>query len=183
MSKDHSYTLIKTKLYKPRIRDDLVPRPRLVYRLNQGLNRPLTLVVAPTGYGKTTLVTQWLADCPQPAAWLSLDETDNDLVLFLDYFIAAIQTVFPEACQETLVLLRATHLPSRDYLTTVLINEISEFPEQFLLVFDDYHRIEDEAVHQLVGALVSSRLQRMHLVLAGRVDHTCPLPGCESDGR
>jgi LuxR family maltose regulon positive regulatory protein len=146
-----------------------------VYRLNQGLNRPLTLVVAPAGYGKTTLVTQWLADCPQPAAWLSLDETDNDLVLFLDYFIAAIQTVFPEACQETLALLRATHLPSRDYLTTVLINEISEFPEQFLLVLDDYHRIDDQAVHQLVGALVSSSLMRMHLVLAGRVEPHLPL--------
>ncbi len=147
MSNELSYTLIKTKLHKPRISDDLVPRPRLVSRLNRGLNRPLTLAVAPAGYGKTTLVAQWLADCPRPVAWLSLDDTDNDLVLFLDYFIAAIQAVFPEACPETPELLRTSQLLSQEYLTAMLMNEISELPEPFVLVLDDYHRIEDQAIH------------------------------------
>ena len=127
MSKDHSYTLIKTKLHKPRVSEDLVPRPHLVRRLNQGINRPLTLAIAPAGYGKTTLVAQWLADCPRPVAWLSLDETDNDLVLFLDYFITAIQMIFPECLPETSAFLKAPQLPPHEYLTTKIINEIMGF--------------------------------------------------------
>ena len=87
--------LIRTKLYRPRITGGLVPRPRLLERLEQRRDRPLTLVVAPAGYGKTTLVTSWLETCDCPSAWLSLDEDDNDLALFLSYFLAAIQTMFP----------------------------------------------------------------------------------------
>ena len=175
MSNEPLYTLKKTKLHKPRVNDDLVPRPRLVSRLNRGLNRPLTLAIAPAGYSKTTLLTQWLTDCPRSVAWLSLDETDNDLALFFEYFIAAIQTVFPNACPETSALLKTPHLPSREYLTATLINEISELPEPFVLILDDYHRIEEQTVHQLIEALVDSLLQRMHLVLAGRVEPPLPL--------
>jgi LuxR family maltose regulon positive regulatory protein len=175
VSIDHSYTLIKTKLYKPRVSDDLVPRPRLVRRLNQGLNRPLTLAIAPAGYGKTTLMAQWLADCSRPSTWLSLDKTDNNLVLFLDYFIAAIQMIFPESLPETSAFLKTRQLPPHEYLTATLINEISELPELFVLVLDDFHRIEDKTIHQLVEALVDSLLQRMHLVLAGRVEPHLPL--------
>jgi LuxR family maltose regulon positive regulatory protein len=170
-------TLLRTKLHRPRVRDDLVPRPRLLEHLDRGLDqdgvaRPLTLVCAPAGFGKTTLLTQWLADAEgaRPAAWLSLDENDNDLALFLSYVIAAVQTVSPEACAETSALLQAPQTPPQDYLATILINEITELPEPLVLVLDDYHKIQDQAVHQLVRTLVGGRLTTMHLVLAGRVE-------------
>jgi LuxR family maltose regulon positive regulatory protein len=168
-------TLLRTKLHTPRVRDDLVPRLRLLERLNRGLDlggfaRPLTLVCAPAGFGKTTLLTQWIADAEdsRPAAWLSLDENDNDLVLFLSYVIAAVETVHPEACPETSALLQAPQTPPQDYLTTILINEITELPEPMVLVLDDYHKIQDQAVHQLVWTVVGGRLATLHLVLAGR---------------
>jgi LuxR family maltose regulon positive regulatory protein len=180
-----NFALLRTKLHQPRIRDDLVPRPRLVGRLNRGLDRRMTLVCAPAGFGKTTLLAQWLADAdsPRSVAWLSLDENDNDLVLFLNYIIAAIQTVFPDACPETSSLLKAPQLPPQDTIATILINEISDLqpgPESgegpgLTLVLDDYHKIEDKTVHQLVAALVGSRLQQMHLVLASRAEPALPL--------
>ena len=118
--------LIRTKLYRPRITGDLVPRPRLLERLEQRRDRPLTLVVAPAGYGKTTLVASWLATCDCPSAWLSLDEDDNDFALFLSYFSAAVQTMFPDALEETSALLQAAILPPLDVLARSLINELDQ---------------------------------------------------------
>ena len=115
--------LLFTKLNRPPVTGDRVDRPRLLAQLNRGLQQgPLTLVCAAAGFGKTTLVSSWIESLtagvggmtpPLPAAWLSLDENDSDLVVFLRYFVAAIRTVFPEACAETLVLLRAPHPPSQ----------------------------------------------------------------------
>jgi LuxR family maltose regulon positive regulatory protein len=98
-------TLLRTKLHRPPITADLVARPRLHQRLDQRRERPLTLVSAPAGYGKTTLVSSWLETCDWPSAWVSLDEDDNDLFLFLSYFLAALQTMFPEAGRDTQALL------------------------------------------------------------------------------
>ena len=91
--------LLRTKLYRPRTTRAWVARPRLLERLEQRRDRPLTLVVAPAGYGKTTLVSSWLAACDCPSVWLSLDEGDNNLALFLSYFSAAVQTIFPGSLQ------------------------------------------------------------------------------------
>ena len=127
-------TLITTKLHRPRVPDDLVSRPRLVEQLNRGLSGPLTLVCAPAGFGKTTLVSSWVEDMaagrggvtpPLPVAWLSLDESDSDLILFVRYFIAAIRTVFADACAETLNLLRAPKQPPSALILAVLSNELS----------------------------------------------------------
>jgi LuxR family maltose regulon positive regulatory protein len=85
--------LLQTKLYVPPLRPELVPRPRLIERLNADLHRKLTLISAPAGFGKTTLVSEWVAGCSQPVAWLSLDESDNDPARFLAYFGAALQTI------------------------------------------------------------------------------------------
>ena len=85
--------LLTTKLYIPPARPELVPRPRLIERLNEGLHRKLTLVSAPAGFGKTTLLSEWVAGCERPVAWLSLAEGDNDLARFLAYFVAALQTI------------------------------------------------------------------------------------------
>ena len=98
-------------------------------RLGQRLWRPLTLVSAPAGYGKTTLVSAWLATWDGPNAWLSLDEHDSDLTAFLNYFVAAIQTMFPQACQESEGLLRAASLPPVPVIAATLLNELADIDE------------------------------------------------------
>jgi LuxR family maltose regulon positive regulatory protein len=115
-----SFTLIKTKLKRPRANGDLLARPHLINSLNEGLNRKLTLISAPAGFGKTTLAVQWLSQLPADrpssesvslSAWLSLDQDDNDLVVFLAYFIAAVQTAYSEACAGVQEMLKAPQLP------------------------------------------------------------------------
>jgi len=121
--------LLSTKLHSPRLADDVITRSHLLERLNRGFQRRATLVLAPAGFGKTTLLGQWLDQAPYQAAWLSLDEGDNHLVVFLRYLIAAIQTLFPEACSTTHSLLTAPQTPPLDDLTTTLINEIANLPD------------------------------------------------------
>ena len=103
--------LIRTKLHRFTIPEGYVHRPRLVERLEQNRQRPLTLVSAPAGYGKSTLVSSWLQACASPSAWVSLDKNDDDLHLFLNYFLAAVQTMFPDAASETMTLVNAPTLP------------------------------------------------------------------------
>ncbi len=177
-SVDHSaepVILLSTKVQKPYISQDLIPRPRLVERLSRGLDRKLTLISAPAGFGKTTLLGQWLQGCERPVAWLSLDETDNDLVVFLRYLIAALQTLSADACDQTLGLLKAPQLPPLDYLATTLINEIAELSEPLVLALDDYHAIQDERIHHLVFTLIKNLPGQMHLALASRTDPPFPL--------
>jgi LuxR family maltose regulon positive regulatory protein len=154
----------------------LIRRPRLEKRLDQGLDRKLILVSAPAGYGKTTLVGQWLEACGCPAAWLSLHEGDSHLPTFLRYLIAAIRTLYPDACPETWALLRAPQLPPMAYLTTLFINELGEVPQTFVLVLDDFHRVQSQTAHQFVEALVDSIPPTLCLVLITRVDPSLPLP-------
>ena len=106
----HSVPLIRTKLQRPWLPEDLVQRPRLIAKLNSGLDRKLTLISAQAGSGKSTLLAQWLADLPRGwrSAWLSLDEHDDDLVVFMTYFCEAIRMLLPDACGEALHLLKAT---------------------------------------------------------------------------
>ena len=127
-------TLIRTKMQRPQLPADLIPRCRLVDRLCAGSSRKLTLISASAGCGKTTLMAQWLEECPQLSAWLSLDENDNDLTLFLSYFVAAIQTLFPKGCSTTKSLLVAPQTPPLDYLTTTWINEITDLSEEFVVL-------------------------------------------------
>jgi LuxR family maltose regulon positive regulatory protein len=168
--------LLRTKLHRPRIPAPLVRRSRLESRLNRGLDRGLILVSAPAGFGKTTLVSQWLETCSCPAAWLSLREEDSDLPTFLRYLIAAIRTLYPDACRETWALLRAPQLPPVAYLATMLVNELDEVPQAFVLVLDDFHRIQSQPVHQFVETLVDSVPRTLCLVLITRVDPSLPLP-------
>ena len=151
-------TLLRTKLYIPRPTRSLVPRQALVQRLEAGLDRDLTLVVAPVGYGKTTLVATWAAQAALPIAWLTLNENDNDLFVFISYLLAAIRTLAPAACPQTQSLLENERLPEVDLLATFLINEIDDLPQRFVLVLDDYHLIQAPAVHQLLEASCATRL-------------------------
>jgi LuxR family maltose regulon positive regulatory protein len=117
---------IRTKLHRPPVGTLHVHRQHLLERLNKRLHRPLTLVSAPAGYGKTTLVSCWLKACDFPVAWLSLDETDNDLHLFLSYFLNAVRTVSPAAGKEIQTILNSPELPPLSILTSILINELDQ---------------------------------------------------------
>jgi LuxR family transcriptional regulator, maltose regulon positive regulatory protein len=169
-----SSTLIRTKFYRSSLPSDLVDRPRLIDQINRGLDRPLTLVSAPAGYGKSVLVSSWLNSCERPSAWLTLDESIDDLGVFLAYFVNAIQTIFPGALQRTQALLTAVSLPPIGVLAGSLINELDELERDFVMVLDDYHTGHKQEIHDLLNALLQPPAKHMHLVLITRKDP--PLP-------
>jgi LuxR family maltose regulon positive regulatory protein len=151
--------------------------------LDQGRYLPLTLISAPAGSGKTSLLSDWLVACPCPSAWLSLDETDGDLSLFLSYFIAALRTICPGACPQTLAILQAPELPPVAVLAGLLSNEIESLHDHpalaaqkgFVLALDDYHLLSGQAVNSLLAELLRHPPRPMHLALATRSDPALPL--------
>jgi LuxR family maltose regulon positive regulatory protein len=168
-------SLLTTKLGAPPIRGGLVSRPRLSGFVNAGLHRKLTLVSAPAGFGKTTLLSEWAANCAWPVAWLSLDGGDNDPARFWTYFIAALQTVHPKMGESALDELLSPQPPRIELLLTELINEMTEQREPWALVLDDYHVIEDRPVHDGLTFLLEHLPPKAHLVIASRTDPPLPL--------
>jgi LuxR family maltose regulon positive regulatory protein len=167
--------LLTTKLYMPPVRRDALTRPRLLNCLNEGLTRKLTLVSAPAGSGKTTLLSEWIRHDSIPAAWLSLDDNDNDAARFLTYMIAALQTVEPGIGETALAALQFPKLPPLDTILTPVINEIAALEDQIVLVLDDYHLINTQAVHDALIFLLNHLPPRMHMVIATRMDPPLPL--------
>ena len=170
--------LLETKLYIPKWRPSQVSRPRLIERLAQGIERKLTLVSAPAGFGKTTVLAEWLAATPageRPAVWVSLDQSDNDPALFWAYFTAALQTVQSGVGENALSLLQSSHPPPIEGLLTTLINEITTIPHEFVLVLDDYHVIDAHPVHSGITFLLDHLPLHIHLVIATRADPPLPL--------
>ena len=164
--------ILTTKLYIPRVYPNLVPRPRLIERLDEGLRlgHRLTLVSAPAGSGKTTLVTEWLHSADRPFTWLSLDEGDNDPVRFLTYLVAALHKVDGDIGQAMQSLLGSPQLPPVEMLMTALINDIAATPTPFALVLDDYHVIGDASILKAMGFLLEHQPPQIHLVIATRED-------------
>jgi LuxR family transcriptional regulator, maltose regulon positive regulatory protein len=184
-------SLLKTKLHRPVLPRDLVKRTRLVELLNEEINRPLILVCAPAGFGKTTLISGWLeqleadqstAAACLPSAWLSLDENDSDLNLFLRYFVAALRTIFSSACEDTLALIQAPQKPPLEVLYTTISNELEGLPGEFILVLDDYHTLRGSEVHNLLGELVRHWPRPLHLVLISRLSPPIPLEHLRAKG-
>jgi LuxR family transcriptional regulator, maltose regulon positive regulatory protein len=175
--------ILLTKLFLPPPRPNIVTRPHLIERLNAGLHCKLTLISAHAGFGKTTLVSEWIAGSGLPAAWLSLDEGDNDPIRFLTYLVAALQTlalneaaqIVPQMGAGVLAALRSPQPPSIESILTSLLNDISAIPVSFILVLDDYHMIESSAVDQALAFLVEHQPAQMHLVIATREDPPLPL--------
>ena len=176
-------SIIQTKLHRPPNDRTHLHRLHLLDRLSQHRHRPLALVSAPAGYGKSTLVSCWLEACDVPNAWVSLDETDNDLRLFLSYFVSAIKRLFPVTCGETLSMLKAANLPPVSVLSRSLINELDQIGKEFILALDDYHLIRDKSVHGLVAKLLDHPSAHMHLVLIGRRDPPLPLTSLRARGK
>lgn len=168
--------LLQTKLYTPPPRPELVPRPRLIERLNAGVHRKLTLISAQAGFGKTTLAAEWLSGVEKTVVWLTLDEMDNDPARFLTYLIAAIKQVDSRAGQIAQELLQAPQQPSPDFIVTTLLNEIVAIPQQFILAIDDYHLIQTPAIHQQLAFVIEHQPPNMHLVIVSREDPPLPLP-------
>jgi LuxR family transcriptional regulator, maltose regulon positive regulatory protein len=170
--------LLVTKLFIPSSRPALVSRPHLIARLNSGLHRKLTLISAPAGFGKTTVVTEWmqtLANMPLPSAvtWLSLDEGDNELARFLSYVIAAlrhIDEIDNEIGSGALSLLQSPQPPPIETILTLLINEIAAIRKKMILVLDDYHLIETQSIHEALNFLLKNLPSDFHLIVATRVD-------------
>jgi LuxR family maltose regulon positive regulatory protein len=182
-----SVPLLATKLFAPPPRAELVARPRLVERLNAGLDRKLTLVSAPAGYGKTTLIADWLqgqgeATLARQLAWLSLDEGDNDPARFFAYMVAALQQVDPDIGHVAQVMLQAPQPPPPEALLTSLLNDVASMPGAFVLVLDDYHLIQTLPIHQQLAFWLQHQPPQMHLVIATREDPPLPLSRLRARG-
>lgn len=170
-----SLPILTIKLFAPLPRPNLVHRAELIERLNAGLHRRLTLISAPAGFGKTTLVSDWIAGCARPAAWLSLDERDNDPPRFLMYLIAAVQRIAGHVGAGMLQALQSPQPPPPDTVLMLLLNDIATLSHPFVLVLDDYHVIESPAVDQALTLLLEHLPPPMHLVIATREDPPLPL--------
>src|SRR5574341_970452 len=194
-----STPILATKLYIPPTRPQLVPRPRLIERLSEGLRRTpgVTLISAPAGFGKTTLVSEWVAGCERPVAWLSLDEGDNDPARFLTYLVAALQTlalrsprrgsgdegIAANIRQAVLGVLQSPQPLPTESILTALLNEITIVPDNFVLVLDDYHVIDAKPVENALTFLIERLPSQMHLVIATREDPDLPLARLRAQGQ
>jgi LuxR family maltose regulon positive regulatory protein len=174
--------LLTTKLYVPPVRPKLVHRPRLIERLNEGLDRKLALVSAPAGFGKTTLLSEWVAGTDRPVAWVSLDKGDDDLTRFWAYLITALQSVQPNLGETALAALRSRQPPLIEPLLTGLINEIVTLSPPFVLVLDDVHVIANQQIHDGLTFLLDNLPPQMHLVLSSRSDPPWPLARLRARG-
>lgn len=183
-----SGSLLRTKLYAPVPRPELVERKRLLRKLNAGLSgrsgfeRKLTLIAAPAGYGKTTLACQWLESARAPAAWLSLEAEDNDPIRFIRYLIAALRTVLPDLGRDAQAMLDAPRKPSDEILMTELVNDLGLNADPLILVLDDYHAIRTPTIHQQIAFLLEHQPPSLHLVLMTREDPLLPISQLRAGG-
>ncbi|MEK4117643.1 AAA family ATPase [Paenibacillus sp. FSL W8-0919] len=164
-----------TKFYIPTPRPHAVFRRRLTERLSKGCYRKLTLISAPAGYGKTTLVSEWLNSCGRAAAWISLEEGDSELTRFLTCWITSLQTLKENIGEGILAVLQTPQPPPTEWILTALLHEISAISSPFILVLDDYHAVKSEAVDAALLFMLNHFPSQMHLVITTREDPNIPL--------
>jgi LuxR family maltose regulon positive regulatory protein len=184
-----SELLLRTKFTIPVIRKDLVARPDLIEKLNtdfwqvDGFARKLTLVSAPAGFGKTTLVIDWLASQGVHAVWLSLDEHDNDPTRFMAYLIGALNQLDENIGLAALQMQQSPQPPPEETIITTLINDLAEISQPFILALDDYHVLQNPLIHHQVGFLLENQPEHMHLVILTREDPMLPISRLRSRGQ
>jgi LuxR family maltose regulon positive regulatory protein len=167
--------VLLTKLYIPRRRPDSVSRPRLVARLNAEAGQRVTLISAPAGFGKTTLLAEWIPASPHCVTWLSLDEGDNDPTVFWGGFLAALQRLDPSLGEGARSQLEAPQSPPIETLLAQVINDLSACPISFIHVFDDYHFIQNPAINEAVSFLLEHMPPNLRMILSSRADPALPL--------
>lgn len=167
--------LLATKMFIPPVRNGLVVRARLTQRFAHSQSRKLTLISAPAGFGKTTLSSYWLTQQTTSAAWVSLDKTDNDPVLFFSYILTALQQINAQIVQNGLDILHASTLPNYQTLIISLVNDIIKIDEQIILVLDDYHLIEAQKIHDALTLLIENQPPQLHLALISRTEPPLPI--------
>ena len=183
-------TILQTKLYIPPRRSNLVSRPQLIKQLDQGLQQgnKLALVSAPAGFGKTTLIVDWVhrsqtvSGAPR-FAWLSLEAGDNNVMRFLTYLVAALQTIESSLGHGLLAALRSPESVNVEHVLTALLNELGDFPADIVLILDDYHVIESLPIDKTVTFLLDHLPPRTQLVIAGRIDPSLPLSRLRARGQ
>jgi ATP/maltotriose-dependent transcriptional regulator MalT len=177
--------LLRTKLNNPLPRENLVARPQLIERLNDGLNHLLTLIAASAGFGKTTTLSAWVRQSKRRAAWLSLDEGDNDPIRFWTYFIAALRTLDAKVGEHALAMLHTQGQPPprAESLLTLLLDDVAALPEPFVLVLDDYHVVNTPDIHLGLTFLVEHLPAPMHLYISTRSDPPLPLARWRARGQ
>jgi len=153
----------------------VILRPRLIERLNDGLHRKLTLISAPAGFGKTTLVSEWVVGCERQIAWLSLDEGDNDPTRFLTYLVTALQTIAANLGQGVLAAIQSPQPPPIESILIALLNEITSIANNFILVLDDYHVIDSKPIDDALSFLLERLPPQAHLVITTREDPRLPV--------
>ncbi len=168
MSKETKNPLLATKLFIPPLRGNLVTRPRLLNKLDNGRAQRLILVTAPAGFGKTTLVSCWLAQRQKKTAWISLDKNDNAPLLFLSYIVEALEQIGTGMCSTVSPLLRLPDPPAISVLLSYLLNDLACLTEQCVLVFDDYHVIHSEEVHQALDFIIENAPLNLQVVITSR---------------
>src|SRR5215211_7876877 len=178
-----STPILATKLFVPPPQPRVVFRPRLIKRLDEGLDRKVTLISAPAGFGKTTLLGEWVAGCGRPAAWLSLDERDDDPTRFATYLVAALQTIAPNMGSGVLGALQSPQPPPAESILVALLNEIIAQLDDLVLVLDDYHAIDARAVDDALTFLLEHLPPGMHLAIATREDPSLPLARLRARGQ
>ncbi len=177
---------MQTKLYIPPVRPEWIVRPRLIEHLSAGLRNKLTLISAPAGFGKTTLLSSWLVQSEIPVGWVSVDEEDNDPVRFWTYFIAGLTTVKADQSDTLTSMLQSLQSPAIESILTHLINALTDIPQDFVLVLDDYHLVRAPAIHQqltfLLEHLPPPPSGGLHIVLTTREDPPLPLARWRAQG-
>jgi LuxR family maltose regulon positive regulatory protein len=178
-----TYPILATKLFVPSLRSNLVPRPRLIERLNNVLEGKLTLISAPAGYGKTTLLSQWISQIEIPVGWLTLDQSDNDLGRFLAYIIATLQSINIEVDAQILTLRQPHQTEDVETILIPLINQVAAADSPFALILDDYHLIQSQDIHEVLTYLLDHLPPNMHLIIASRADPPLPLARLRAQGQ
>jgi len=174
--------LLQTKTSIPPARQNRVERPRLIEKINAGMKRTFTLILAPAGFGKTTLIAEWARTADMPVAWLSLERSERISERFLSYFIHALQQISPQTGQTTQAMLTSGQVMAEDAILFSLLNDLNEIGQDFAIVLDDYHLLDGSEVNAILQSLLEYLPAQMHLAITTRTMPAIPLEhDCHGD--
>jgi len=175
--------ILSTKVYIPPPLSNLVPRPVLEDKFSDGLNEKLTLISAPAGYGKTTLLSEWCNRSLLPSCWFTLDESDNDIGRFLAYVFESLLSIEIDVDEQLLTLIQTPQQTQVENILIPLINQITHSQKNFVFVLEDYHHIQNDEIHEVVSYLLNHSPSTMHLVITTRSDPPLPLARLRARGQ